>query len=110
MPDRSPVVDQKTEAEGRPGSGAGAGAVPWRTEGLPGGESGAGSPKGSRGWGAWQKWALWATLLYVAVFAALSIQDQSARPQPVPYTEFKAQVASNNVSEIFARETRLREP
>lgn len=103
MPDHSPVVDQKTEADGRPGSGAGAGAVPWRTEGLPGGDSGARSPKGSRGWGAWQKWALWATLLYVAVFAALSVQDQSARPQPVPYTEFKAQVASNNVSEIFAR-------
>jgi cell division protease FtsH len=33
----------------------------------------------------------------------LTIQDRLAGPQPVPYTEFKSQVASKNVEELFAR-------
>ncbi|WP_461163344.1 ATP-dependent zinc metalloprotease FtsH [Arthrobacter sp. R4-81] len=69
--------------------------VPWRTEGLPT------SPEpGKRG-----RW--WRTLiivaLYIAVFSALSLQDQQSQPQSVPYTEFKAQVRDNNVAEIFAK-------
>jgi cell division protease FtsH len=42
-------------------------------------------------------------LLYLAVFVVLSVQDQSVRPQPVSYTEFKVQVQADNVAEIFAR-------
>lgn len=101
MADQLPGADQKTDprnrADTRPER------VPWRTEGLRDGGRGPGSRKGSGARGGWQKWALWAMVLYVAVFAALSIQDQSSRPQPVPYTEFKTQVADNNVTEIFAR-------
>jgi cell division protease FtsH len=33
----------------------------------------------------------------------LTLQDRIAGPQAVPYTEFKAQVASRNVQEVFAR-------
>ncbi|WP_083706490.1 ATP-dependent zinc metalloprotease FtsH [Arthrobacter sp. QXT-31] len=101
MPEHSPVKDHKTDPGGRADTRPE--QVPWRTEGLPNGRPGPGSPRNSGAWGGWQKWALWALVLYGAVFAALSIQDQSARPQPVPYTEFKAQVAENNVSEVFAR-------
>lgn len=69
--------------------------VPWRTEGLP-------TPpmQGKRG-----RW--WRTLLivvlYVAVFSALSVQDQQSQPQSIPYTEFKAQVREDNIEEIFAK-------
>ncbi|WP_411374132.1 ATP-dependent zinc metalloprotease FtsH [Arthrobacter sp. MPF02] len=69
--------------------------VPWRTEGLPDQD---GKP-GKRRW--------WRTLLiaalYLAVFFALTLQDQQNQPQSVPYTEFKAQVRENNIEEIFAR-------
>jgi cell division protease FtsH len=33
----------------------------------------------------------------------LTIQDRLSGPQPVPYTEFKTQVADKNVAELFAR-------
>ena len=40
---------------------------------------------------------------YLVLFGLLTVQDQLSGPQAVPYTEFKAQVASQNVSEVFAR-------
>ncbi len=33
----------------------------------------------------------------------LTVQDRLSGPQPVPYTEFKTQVTSKNVGEVFAR-------
>ncbi|WP_458779759.1 ATP-dependent zinc metalloprotease FtsH [Arthrobacter sp. D3-16] len=70
--------------------------VPWRTEGLPD-EPGQGKKKG--------RW--WRTLLivvlYLAVFSALSVQDQLGKPVSVSYTEFKAQVRENNIAEVFAK-------
>jgi cell division protease FtsH len=37
------------------------------------------------------------------LFGVLTIQDRLSGPQPVPYTEFKTQVAKKNVAELFAR-------
>ena len=37
------------------------------------------------------------------LFGVLTVQDRLAGPQPVTYTEFKAQVANKNVGELFAR-------
>jgi cell division protease FtsH len=41
--------------------------------------------------------------LYLALFAVFTVQDRLAGPQPIPYTEFKAQVARRNVEAVFAR-------
>ncbi len=70
--------------------------VPWRTEGLP--ESEPKTDKRRRWWRS-----LLVVLLYVAVFAVLSVQDRQAQPQSISYTEFKVQVRDNNVAEIFAK-------
>jgi len=40
---------------------------------------------------------------YLVLFGVLTVQDRLSAPQPVPYTEFKAQVVSRNVAEVFAR-------
>jgi cell division protease FtsH len=40
---------------------------------------------------------------YLVLFGVLTIQDRLSGPQPVTYTEFKNQVASKNVAELFAR-------
>jgi cell division protease FtsH len=40
---------------------------------------------------------------YGLLFGMLTVQDSLSGPQPVPYTEFKSQVAANNVSEVFAK-------
>jgi cell division protease FtsH len=40
---------------------------------------------------------------YAAFFALITLQDRTGGPQTIPYTEFKVQVANNNVTEIFAR-------
>jgi cell division protease FtsH len=74
--------------------------VPWRQEGLP-----APRPAPDKG-GRWKRALLLVVLyavLYVAFFAVLSLQDRQSHPQPVPYTEFKAQVRDNNIAEVFAR-------
>ena len=68
---------------------------PWRTEGLPPRQP----PRPQRGFLAWAPWVA----IYVLAFGALTLQDRSAGPQPVPYTEFKTQVESRNVHEVFAR-------
>ncbi len=40
---------------------------------------------------------------YLIMFGVLTIQDRLSGPEPVPYTEFKTQVANKNVAELFAR-------
>jgi len=69
-------------------------ARPWRTEGLPKKEP----PKTRR----WITAAIWFGG-YLLLFALLTVQDRLSGPQPVPYTEFKNQVAAKNVVELFAR-------
>jgi cell division protease FtsH len=51
---------------------------------------------------AWAGWAPW-LVGYAVLFGLLTLQDRFAGPSPVPYTEFKSQVASQNVKEVFAR-------
>lgn len=68
---------------------------PWRTEGVPQGQP----PKQRR------KWIGAGVMLlgYLVFFAVVTLQDRMSGPQAVSYTEFKAQVANKNVSEVFAR-------
>jgi cell division protease FtsH len=40
---------------------------------------------------------------YGVLFGILTLQDRFAGPQAVPYTEFKIQVSTQNVKEVFAR-------
>jgi cell division protease FtsH len=68
---------------------------PWRTEGLPEGQP----PKPRRGWFMWAPWLVG----YALLFLFMTLQDRFAGPPAVPYTEFKAQVAAENVEEVFAR-------
>lgn len=70
-------------------------APPWRTEGLPKGQP----PKRRPSWVIMAAWFLG----YVVFFGILTLQDRMGGPQSIPYTEFKAQVANKNVSEVFAR-------
>ncbi|WP_457974710.1 ATP-dependent zinc metalloprotease FtsH [Arthrobacter sp. D1-17] len=95
---------QQGQQEVQPGGGGRPGwPVPWRTEGLADDRSGTRGQENAPAPGGWWKAMLWALVLYLGVFVMLSLQDQSGRPQPVSYTEFKSQVASNNVAEIFSR-------
>jgi cell division protease FtsH len=68
---------------------------PWRTEGLPKGQP---TPPRSR----WNR-IVFALLAYLIFFSVLTMEDRLNGPATVPYTEFKAQVAAKNVSEVFAR-------
>jgi cell division protease FtsH len=70
-------------------------ARPWRTEGLPKGEP----PARRRRWITGTLWIVG----YLLLFGMLTLQDRWSGPQPVPYTEFKTQVTSKNVGEVFAR-------
>ena len=74
---------------------------PWRTEGVPSGQ--APTPRA-----AWTRWALW-PVGYLMLFAMFTYQDRMSGPEAVSYTEFKGQVASKNVKEMFARATQSRE-
>src|SRR3982750_2974027 len=73
---------------------------PWRTEGLPPGQSGP-APK-KDGW-SWGKILTRSLLIYAAVFAFLTIQDRMNGPQAISYSEFDKQVEAGNVAEVFAR-------
>ena len=46
--------------------------------------------------------ALW-PVGYLILFALFTYQDRMSEPEAVSYTEFKAQVATKNVKEVFAR-------
>jgi cell division protease FtsH len=68
---------------------------PWRTEGLPKGQPQKPRPR-------WIVLAAW-LLGYLVLFGVLTVQDRLSGPQAIPYTEFKSQVGSKNVGELFAR-------
>ena len=70
-------------------------ARPWRTEGLPDGPAPKRRPR-------WVTPAIWIGG-YLLFFGIVTIQDRISGPQPIPYTEFKTQVAGKNVAELFAR-------
>jgi len=70
-------------------------ARPWRTEGLPKGQAPKPKPR-------WLKLGAW-LLAYLVLFGVLEVQDRLSGPQAVPYTEFKSQVATKNVAQVFAR-------
>lgn len=67
---------------------------PWRTEGVPKGQSA--NPR------RWTTTAIW-ILGYLVLFGIFTVQDRLSGPQPIPYTEFKHQVGNNNVAELFAQ-------
>src|SRR6266849_3083010 len=67
---------------------------PWRTEGRPKGQ-----PAKRRRWVGLAVWGA----AYLILFVLLTMQDRLAAPEAVSYTEFKAQVAADNVAEVFAR-------
>ncbi len=69
---------------------------PWRTEGLTKDKA----PKQSR-----RRWIVPGVMLlgYLVFFGVLTIQDRMNGPQAISYSEFKAQVISKNVAEVFAR-------
>src|SRR4051812_22481281 len=69
---------------------------PWRAEGLPKG----GHPPTPRR--RWQTAAVW-LVGYLILLGVLTLQDRLSGAQPVPYTDFKTQVANKNVGELFAR-------
>ena len=106
MPEQPPPSPSKPPKapEPRPSSAAGprtpsasqAPAKPWRTEGLP--PAPAGQPPQRR----WLRFAL-GLLVYLIFFSVLTVQDWIEGPDAVPYTEFKKQVAAQNVAEVFAR-------
>jgi cell division protease FtsH len=72
---------------------------PWRAEGLP-------PDRGDKGPGAgWRRYLPsrgW-LIAYAILFALLTLQDWRSGPQAIAYSEFRQQVESGNVSEIFAR-------
>jgi cell division protease FtsH len=68
---------------------------PWRTEGLPKGQPHKRKPR-------WPIVAVWIAG-YLVFFGLLTLQDHLSGPESIPYTEFKNQVAANNVTEVFAR-------
>ena len=70
-------------------------ARPWRTEGVPQGET----PNPKPRWIAAATWVVG----YLLLFGVLTLQDRLSGPQPIPYTEFKVHVASKNVAELFAQ-------
>jgi cell division protease FtsH len=94
--------DERPPAEKSP-----AGPRPWRTEGLP---AGGATPPARRRWTALGV----AILGYLILFGVLTVQDRLSDPEPIPYTEFKAQVSTRNVAALFARgdsiEGELRKP
>jgi cell division protease FtsH len=100
-----PLPNAPTEDPSVEGSGTPQPARPWRTEGLPKSPQ----PKQRR----WITIVIWG-VGYLLLFGMLTVQDRLSGPQAVPYTEFKAQVSSKNVAELFARgdsiEGQLREP
>jgi len=79
---------------------------PWRTEGLP--KRPPAEPK--RRWISATIWLVG----YLLLFGMFTLQDRLSGPEPIPYTEFKAQVSSKNVAEVFAQgdsiEGKLKKP
>jgi cell division protease FtsH len=67
---------------------------PWRTEGLPPGQPPRRRPR-------WLSIVLWGAA-GLLLFATLTMQERLSEPDAVSYTEFKHQVETKNVHEVFA--------
>jgi len=92
------VTDKQTQPQTGPpraGTPPGQAQPPWRTEGLPKGQP----VKRRFPWRGWMPWLVG----YALLFGVATLQDRFAGPPAVTYTEFKGQVASQNVKELFAR-------
>jgi cell division protease FtsH len=92
-----PPVSPATSSGEQPSSDSAGKSLgrPWRTEGLPKGQGPKPRPR-------WVTAAIW-LVGYLLLFGVLTLQDRLSGPQAIPYTEFKTQVAANNVAELFAR-------
>src|SRR5687767_3975550 len=95
MPAQTPVSPGTSPGEQPPDSAGTPLGRPWRTEGLPKGQGPTPRPR-------WVTGAIW-LVGYLLLFGMLTLQDRLSGPQAIPYTEFKTQVAANNVAELFAR-------
>src|SRR5688572_561693 len=74
---------------------------PWRTEGVP--NNGEQTPAGDQPKSPWRKTLVWLILSYLIFFGIATFEDGMSKAQPIPYTEFTAQVEKSNVSEVFSR-------
>ncbi|MET0413028.1 MAG: ATP-dependent zinc metalloprotease FtsH [Polyangiaceae bacterium] len=74
---------------------------PWRTEGVP--NNGEQTPAGDQPKSPWRKTLVWLILSYLIFFGIATYEDGMSKAQPIPYTEFTAQVDKSNVSEVFSR-------
>ncbi|TPV47583.1 ATP-dependent zinc metalloprotease FtsH [Pseudarthrobacter phenanthrenivorans] len=81
------------------GSGPARRGVPWRVEGIPRRDQGGQPGDRKKRFTPW----LWLAVLYLGFFLIFSFQDRASVPVTVPYSEFKSQVQSNNVAEVFSR-------
>src|SRR6188472_555095 len=90
-----PAPSPQKDLQPSPAGGSDPPPRPWRTEGLP-----HGAPTKQR-----RRWLTTAIPLlgYALLFGILTVQDRLSGPQSVPYTEFKRQVAADNVTEVFAK-------
>ncbi len=95
MPNAQPPASSTGETPSPAPSPDQAPQKPWRAEGLPPRQSE--KPRLRR-----STIAVW-LIGYLVLFGMLTVQDRLAGPQPVPYTEFKNQVANKNVGALFAR-------
>src|SRR5687767_6858181 len=95
MPAQTPVSPGTSPGEQPPDSAGTPLGRPWRTEGLPKGQGPTPRPR-------WVTGAIW-LVGYLLLFGMLTLQDRLSGPQAIPYTDFKTQVAANNVAELFAR-------
>jgi cell division protease FtsH len=102
----TPAPPNRERPPVEPAPEAPSGPKPWRTEGLPKGEP----PKRRPRWATLGIWLVG----YLILFSLLTVQDRLSGPQLISYTDFKTQVASKNISELFARgdsiEGELRKP
>lgn len=95
--------ERSTDSGAEPRRGSGTAdtdrrGVPWRVEGLA--AKGDGEPRGrKRKFAPW----VWLAVLYLGSFLMFSFQDVASGPAAVPYSEFKTQVQSNNIAEVFSR-------
>jgi cell division protease FtsH len=92
MPPEEPQPATQPPRPGTPPPGRP--SPPWRAEGLPD-QKGRQRPR-------WWMVAAW-LVAYLVLFGIFTFQDRQQAAQPVPYTEFKRQVAARNAAEVFAR-------
>ena len=90
-----PSSDPSQDAQLAPPSSDRQAGRPWRTEGVPKRPTADLKRR-------WFNRAIW-IVGYLLLFGVLTIQDRLSGPEPVPYTEFKTQVSTKNIAEVFAQ-------